>query len=70
MQLAKKALAKAQAHDIKYANQHQRHVEYQVGEQVPLRTKNLKFSSTISAKFIPNYIDPFFIVKRIGPIPY
>jgi hypothetical protein len=31
-QLAKEALAKAQAWDINYANQHRRHVEYQVGE--------------------------------------
>jgi hypothetical protein len=70
LQLAKEALAKAQAWDIKYANQHQRHVEYQVDEQVLLWTKNLKFSSTISTKFVPKYVGPFSIVKRIGPVAY
>ena len=45
LSLAKKSLQAAQQRAVASANKHRRHVEYKVGDQVLLATKNLKLKS-------------------------
>jgi hypothetical protein len=70
LSLAKKSLQAAQQRDVANANRKRRHVEYKVGDQVLLSTKNLKLKSHGTRKLLPRYIGPFTITKAINATAY
>jgi hypothetical protein len=59
--LAKRNLIEAQDRQRTYANQGRRHVEYEVGEEVLLSTKNIRWKHPGTKKFLPRFIGPFMI---------
>jgi hypothetical protein len=71
---AKVCLESAQQRQKHYADQHRRHVSYDVGSQVLLSSKNINLrqkddcSSTV--KLLPRWIGPFTIEKTIGAVAY
>ena len=67
---AKRNLIEAQDRQRTYANQHRRHVEYAVGDEVLLSTKNIRWRHPGTKKLLPRFIGPFKIVARIGPVAY
>jgi hypothetical protein len=63
---AKEHLHKAQQRQVKYADQHRRHVTFTIGDKVLLSTEHLKMRGFVgSPKFGSKYIGPF-IVKRVA----
>ena len=67
---AKRNLVEAQDRQRTYANQNRRHVEYVVGDEVLLSTKNIRWRHPGTKKLLPRFIGPFKIVARIGPVAY
>ncbi len=67
---ARDCLLRAQDRARKYANQHRREVEYNVGDKVLLSTKNLRFTGKQSNKFMSKYIGPFEIIKKVNSVAY
>ena len=45
-------------------------VEFEVGDQVLLSTKNLTLRMVGSSKLMPKYIGPFPVVKKVNPVAY
>jgi len=43
---------------------------YEVGQQVWLSTKNLKFKSAATRKFIRRWIGPMQVTRKVGPVAY
>jgi len=68
--LAKRNLIEAQDRQRTYANQGRRHVEYEVGEEILLSTKNIRWKHPGTKKFLPRFIGPFKILARIGAVAY
>lgn len=63
---ARKCLEAAQARQKAYADKHRRHVEFQLGDQVLLSTKNIKLKTPGTMKLMPKWIGPFPVTKCIG----
>ena len=70
LRLAKRRLEAAQHRQKAYADQHRIETEFQVGQRVLLSTKNLKVKSSGTRKFLPKFIGPFKVLKRVGPVAY
>lgn len=68
IQKARKCLQAAQERQKAYADQSRRHVEYKVGQEVLVSSKNFTFKADGSRKFMPKYIGPFPIQKLVGPV--
>jgi len=70
LRLAKTRLEAAQHRQKAYADQNRIESEFQVGQRVLLNTKNLKVKSTGTRKFLPKFIGPFKILRKLGPVAY
>jgi hypothetical protein len=67
---AKGCLQAAQQRQKAYADTKRRDVEFEVGDQVLLSTKNLTLRMVGSSKLMPKYIGPFPVVKKVNPVAY
>ena len=67
-------LHKAQRRMKKYADQHRRSVEFNVGDKVLLKLTPQILKQIVSKTrhwgLIPKYDDPFEVVKRVGEVAY
>ena len=73
LQLLKRNLALAQKRMVHTANQHRRHVEFQVGDRVLLRLqpyRQVSVGRPASAKLSRRYYGPYEILERIGAVAY
>ena len=67
---AKIALKAARDRQIAYADKLRRELEFNEGQLVLLSKKNLSFKQKGSRKFLPKYVGPFKILKRVGHLAY
>ncbi len=67
---ARECMATAQQRQRNAANKHRRDVEYQVGDRVLLRAKNIKFKAAGARKLMPKYVGPFAVTARVGKASY
>jgi hypothetical protein len=67
---AKDSLISAQASMKRNPDSHRRDLEFAVGEQVLLSSKNLRLKTMGTKKLLPRFIGPFVILKRIGKLAY
>lgn len=66
---AKAKLAQAAQRQIRFANEHRRHVTLQVGDLVYLSTQDLKLPGP-ARKFQPRWIGPFPVISVVNPVAY
>ena len=64
------ALAAAQQRQKAYADQKRGDVDFQVQQEVMLSTRSIHLKGPGSPKFMPKWIGPFTVVKRIGKTAY
>ena len=67
---AEENVAKAQQSQQKYANQHRKDVEFEVGQKVWLSTADLRLKMKITPKLTPRWIGPFSIKRKLSPLNY
>ena len=71
---AKLHLEAAQQRHKRYADEHRRDVTFHVGDQVLLRTTNIKLrdkeDSSTTKKLLPRWIGPFTVTKAVGKVAY
>jgi hypothetical protein len=67
---AKRCLQAAQQRQKAYADTRRRDVNFAVGDQVLLSTKNLTLKMVGSSKLMPKYVGPFTISKKINKVAY
>jgi hypothetical protein len=65
LQLAKQYLQQAQDRQKKYADQKRAPVQYQIGQQVLLSSKNLRVAPGLAKKLLPKWVGPFQIERTI-----
>lgn len=72
LELAKDNILKAQARQIKYADEHRRDLSFAVGDRVLLSTANLRRSGIMvgAPKLLPKFIGPYRISKVISRHAY
>ena len=63
---ARTALELAQERQKKYADQSRREVTYEVGQEVLLSTRNIKFKGQGVPKLMPKWVGPFKVKTLIG----
>ena len=69
MSRAKDCLAAAQARLKSQADKRRRNLQFSVGDEVLLSSKNMRIR-TGTRKFLPKFLGPFQVVKRIGDLAY
>ena len=67
---AKLALTAAQQRQKAYADKKRSDLEFQEKQEVLLSTRNIQLKGPGSPKFMPKWIGPFTIVKRVGKSAY
>ena len=68
--LANQCMAAAQQRQKAYADQKRREVEFKLGQQVLLSSKNIRVRGPLTAKLMPKWMGPYTISKRIGKVAY
>ncbi|KAJ9538159.1 hypothetical protein OSB04_030892 [Centaurea solstitialis] len=72
VEVAKRNMREAQSRRKSYADQHQRQLEFKVGDHVFLKVSptcdNRRFG--VKGKLGPRYVGPFEILERIGEVAY
>jgi hypothetical protein len=63
---AKACLEQAQQRMKAQADKRRRPVTYEMGQEVLLSTRNLKFKAGVCPKFAPKFVGPFKIISLIG----
>jgi len=70
---AKDLLLEAQERQSKYANQHRRFEEFNLGDKVLLSTRNIESpvdKQRTTKKLTPKFIGPFEIITKISSVAY
>jgi len=67
---AKRCIEAANQRTKRFADERREHVQFTVGEQVLLATKNLRIVKGGTRKFSPRFIGPFKIVQEINPVAF
>jgi len=67
---AKQCLEAAQQCQKAYADQARRPMEYKEGDEVLLSTENIERAGIGTPKFMPLWIGPFKVIKRVEPTAY
>jgi hypothetical protein len=67
---ARDSLTAAQARMKKHADTHRRELEFEVGDQVLLNSKNIRIKTVGTKKLLPRFLGPFTVLKRIGSLAY
>ena len=67
---AKDCLKAAQARMKRLADTHRQDLEFSVGDEVLLSSKNLRIKSNGTRKLFPRFIGPFTVHKRVGKLAY
>ena len=76
LKVAKAALQASQNRYAAYSRTKRRDVDYAVGQQVLLNTKNIKLKGAPdrrpdgTRKLMPKFIGPFQIIKKVGKVAY
>ncbi|KAJ9521009.1 hypothetical protein QJQ45_022725, partial [Haematococcus lacustris] len=65
---ARTSMARAQERMARYANARRRPVQYVVGQQVLLSTRNLALKAGAARKLLPRYIGPLLVSALVGPV--
>lgn len=67
---AQKAMLEAQQRQKQSYDSGHRHQEFEVGDQVLVRTKNIKFKGATAKKLMPKWVGPMKVAERIGALAY
>jgi len=67
IQKAKQCLEAAQQRQKAYADQDRRPMEYKEGDEVLFSTENIIRAGIGTPKFMPLWIGPFKVIKRVEP---
>ena len=67
---AKRCLHAAQQRQKAYADTRRRDVDFKVGEDVLLSTRNLTLKMIGSSKLMPRYVGPFKIARKVNQVAY
>ena len=67
---AKDCLKAAQARMKRQADNHRRDLEFSVGDEVLLSSKNIRIRAQGTRKLLPRFIGPFTVLRRIGKMAY
>ena len=67
---ARESLQLARQRMVDYANKNRADIQYHVGDQVLLSTRNLTFKGKLTKKLMPRWIGPFTVTHKIGPVAY
>ena len=67
---AKRNLVRDEQRQKMYVNNRRQDVEFQVGDEVLLSTRNLCLKAPGARKLLPRFIRPFAVVARVGDVAY
>jgi hypothetical protein len=67
---AKVCLQAAQQRQKAYADRHRRELQFAVGDEVLLSTKNIKVKTAGTHKLLPKWLGPFKVAKRVNAVAY
>jgi len=67
---AVQCLERAQQRQKAYADKGRRDVTYDVGEQLLLNTKNVRWKYPGTPKLMPRWMGPYKVLERVGPVAY
>jgi hypothetical protein len=70
MSNATERLISAQQQQATAANRRRRHVDFEVGNEVMLSTRNLKINGRAVPKLGPRFLGPFHVVAKTSPVNY
>ena len=70
LQRAKLCLEAAQQRQKVYADQERRPISYEPGEEVLINTENIRRTGIGTPKFMPLWLGPFKVLKRVEPTSY
>jgi hypothetical protein len=63
-------LQAAQQRQKAFADQHRRDLQFAVGDEVLLSTRNIKVKTAGTHKLLPKWLGPFKVQKRVNPVAY
>jgi hypothetical protein len=70
LERARDCLRLAQERQAAYANRSRRPVNFDVGDDVLLSTRNIRLAHPGTHKLLPKFIGPFKVTMKVGPVAY
>jgi hypothetical protein len=70
LSLARDSLHSAQTRMKKNADTHRRELDFKVGDQVLLSSKNIRLRTAGTKKLLPKFLGPFTVLQKIGNLAY
>jgi Chromo (CHRromatin Organisation MOdifier) domain len=68
---AKMCMRKAQDRHAHYANKKRKHIEFPIGSQVKISTKNFHYKTQVpSKKLLPKWMGPYDVIAQVNPVTY
>ena len=67
---AQDCLQRAQQRQKTYADRGSRDVNYDVGADLMLNTKNVRYRSLGTPKLMPRWVGPYKVLERVGKVAY